>query len=128
MTAYAASKAALDSLTRGLAAEYAAQGVRVNAVAPGIVPVERTAEALAEPAAQRMWLPHLPLGKMGTTDQIGEAMVLLCTNEWMTGTIVTLDGGMSGRANMPFRPRPPKADSGDNVFSAVCAEVDFVVP
>ena len=41
MQAYAASKAALDSLTRGLALEYAQDGIRVNGIAPGVVPVER---------------------------------------------------------------------------------------
>jgi glucose 1-dehydrogenase len=68
MTAYAASKAALDSLTRGLACEFADDGVRVNAIAPGVVPVERTAEAFADPKVTNMWLPHLPTGKLGTVE------------------------------------------------------------
>ena len=107
MTAYAVSKAALDSLTRGLALEYASDGVRVNAVAPGIVPVERTAEVLSSKEAQDLWLPHLPVGRMGGVEEIGEATVQLCANQWMTGTILSIDGGMMARANMPFRPRPP---------------------
>lgn len=126
MTAYAASKAALDSLTRGLALEYALEGVRVNAIAPGFVPVERTAVVLSDPAVQEMWLPHLPVGRMGKVDEMGEATLHLCTSEWATGTILMVDGGMMSRANMPFRPRPPKPDSGEG--DDVCSEVRFEKP
>jgi len=133
MTAYAASKAALDSLTRGLALEYAVDGVRVNAVAPGIVPVERTVAALSDPAAQELWTPHLPVGRMGTVEEIGEATVQLCVNEWMSGTILTVDGGMMARANMPFRPRPPapntEKDASDGADGKdVCSSADFELP
>ena len=109
MNAYAASKAALDSLTRGLALEYAADGVRVNAIAPGVVPVERTESAFADQNVVDMWTPHLPVGRLGTVEDIADATLLLATNEWMTGTILTVDGGMMARANMPIRPRPPKS-------------------
>mmetsp|Transcript_16685 Transcript_16685/g.36194 ORF Transcript_16685/g.36194 Transcript_16685/m.36194 type:complete len:381 (+) Transcript_16685:19-1161(+) len=111
MTAYAASKAALDSLTRGLACEYAPDGVRVNAIAPGVVPVERTAEALSNPGATEMWTPHLPLGRLGNVEDVARATLTLATNEWMSGTVLTVDGGMMARANMPIRPRPPKPES-----------------
>ncbi|ACI64643.1 hypothetical protein THAPS_35740, partial [Thalassiosira pseudonana CCMP1335] len=94
MTAYAASKAALDSLTRGLSCEYAPDGIRVNAIAPGVVPVERTAQAFADPKVTDMWLPHLPVGRLGTVEDIAEATLVLATNEWMSGTVLTVDGGM----------------------------------
>lgn len=106
MTAYAVSKAALDHLTRGLSNEWARDGVRVSAVAPGVVPVERTAAVLAEPASQSLWRPHLPVGRMGTVDDIADAVVHLCRSEWTTGSVLTIDGGMTARSNMPFRPRP----------------------
>lgn len=108
MNAYAASKAALDSLTRGLALEYAADGVRVNAIAPGVVPVERTEEIFSDQNVVDMWTPHLPVGRLGSVEDIADATLLLATNEWMTGSILTVDGGMTARANMPRRPRPPK--------------------
>lgn len=108
MTAYAASKAALDSLTRGLACEYAAEGIRVNAIAPGVVPVERTEQIFAKQSNVDMWTPHLPLGRLGTVQDIADATLQLATNEWMSGTVLTVDGGMMSRANMPIRPRPPK--------------------
>lgn len=119
MVAYAASKAALDTLTRGLALEYASDDIRVNAIAPGVVPVERTAAAFDDPNVVDMWLPHLPVRKLGTVEQVAEATVPLCTNEWITGTVWTIDGGMLARSNMPNRPRPPVPEHNDdaNVIS-----------
>lgn len=106
MVAYAASKAAMDRMTAGLSSEWAKDGVRVNAVAPGVVPVERTEAILSQQASQDMWLPHLPVGRMGTVEECAHSVVYLCENEWTSGTILTLDGGMTARANMPFRPKP----------------------
>jgi len=113
MTAYAASKAGLDRLTAGLASEWADDNIRVNAVAPGVVPVERTEALMAKKEVQDLWLPHLPVGRMGTVEEVAHSVVYLCENEWTTGTILTIDGGMTGRANMPFRPRPEKPKSDD---------------
>jgi glucose 1-dehydrogenase len=113
MTAYAASKAALDSVTRGLALEYASDEIRVNGIAPGVVPVERTAEVFANPDTTKMWIPHLPAGRLGTVQDIADAVLPLCTNEWVTGAIWTIDGGMTARSNMPMRPRPKPADSDE---------------
>lgn len=106
MVAYAASKAALDRMTAGLSNEWARAGVRVNAVAPGIVPVERTENVLKTKSSQDLWLPHLPVGRMGTVEECAHAVVYLCENEWTSGSVITLDGGMIARINMPFRPRP----------------------
>ena len=66
MIQYAASKAALDQVTKGLSSEWAPDGVRVNSIAPGVIPVERTEAVLNTPEAQEMWLPHLPAGKEKT--------------------------------------------------------------
>ncbi|CAM9535870.1 unnamed protein product, partial [Heterosigma akashiwo] len=106
MVAYAASKAAMDRMTAGLSNEWAKDGVRVNAIAPGIVPVERTEAILSQQASQDLWLPHLPVGRMGTVQECAHAVVYLCENEWTSGTVLTLDGGMTGRSNMPVRPKP----------------------
>lgn len=107
MTSYAATKAALESLTRGLALEYAPDNIRVNAIAPGVVPVERTAAIFDRGGISEMWKPYMPIGRFGTVEDIAHATLLLATNEWMTGTILTVDGGMMARANMPIRPKPP---------------------
>jgi glucose 1-dehydrogenase len=112
MTAYAASKAALESLTRGLACEYAPDFVRVNAIAPGVVPVERmAAAAFSDAKVVDMWTPCIPVGRLGTVEDVAHATLLLATSEWMTGTVLTVDGGMMARANMPIRPRPPPPPS-----------------
>lgn len=111
MTAYAASKAALDRLTAGLAAEWGGDGIRVVGVAPGVVPVERTAAALETREAQALWRPHLPVGRMGTTADVASAVAFVLANGWTTGSVLTVDGGMMARANMPARPRPLEAPS-----------------
>ncbi len=66
----------------------------------------RTAEVFADQRVVDMWTPHLPVGRLGTVEDIADATLVLATNTWMTGTILTVDGGMTSRANMPFRPRP----------------------
>jgi len=114
MSAYAASKAALDSLTATLGVEWALEsGVRVVGVAPGPVVVERSRDALTSPEGRALWGPHLPLGgNYGTVDQIADATVFLLESEasrFVAGQTLTLDGGLSARANMPFRPRPGAA-------------------
>jgi len=108
MGAYAASKAGLDSLTRTLALEWADDNIRVNAIAPGVVPVERTAEAFQDPTVAQGWIDYLPLKEWGTVDQVADAVVPLITNDWLTGAVWTIDGGMMARANMPNRAKPER--------------------
>ena len=62
----------LSSLTRGLACEYASDGIRVNSIAPGVVPVERTEQAFSDQSVVDMWTPHLPVGRLGTVEDIAE--------------------------------------------------------
>eukprot|EP00534_Pseudo-nitzschia_fraudulenta_P007308 CAMPEP_0201175172 /NCGR_PEP_ID=MMETSP0851-20130426/100845_1 /ASSEMBLY_ACC=CAM_ASM_000631 /TAXON_ID=183588 /ORGANISM="Pseudo-nitzschia fraudulenta, Strain WWA7" /LENGTH=314 /DNA_ID=CAMNT_0047458271 /DNA_START=59 /DNA_END=1003 /DNA_ORIENTATION=- len=107
MGAYAASKAALESLTRTMAMEYASLGVRANLIAPGIVPVERTEKIFEEsPEVLRGWTDKIPLGRAGSVDEVARACLPLIENEWITGVVWQIDGGMMARANMPVRPRP----------------------
>ena len=110
MSLYAMTKAGLDSLTATLACELAPLGIRVNAIAPGVVPVERTAAVFAKPETQGMWLPHLPAGRLGTVEDCASLACFLALEQasgWMTGESVRVDGGMHARANMPQRPKPP---------------------
>ena len=51
------------------------------------------------------------LGRMGTVEDIAHSVVYLCESEWTTGTILTIDGGMISRSNMPIRPKPAKPES-----------------
>ena len=107
MGAYAASKAALESLTRTMAIEYGPRGVRANLIAPGIVPVERTEGFFRDrPDVLRGWTDRLPVGRAGTVGEVARACLPLIENEWITGAVWQIDGGMMARANMPERARP----------------------
>lgn len=107
MGAYAASKAALESLTRTMAIEYAQRGIRANLIAPGIVPVERTAKFFDDhPETLKGWTDKIPVGRAGSVEEVAKACLPLIENEWITGTIWQIDGGMMARANMPERQRP----------------------
>jgi len=103
--AYAASKAALESLAQVQALEWAERGIRVNCVAPGVVPVERTAEALQASSAD--WLPHIPCGRYGMVEDIAKMTLWLASEHanWVTGQSFVVDGGMTARMDMPRRER-----------------------
>jgi len=101
--AYAASKAALISMTRSLALELGGQGVRVNAVAPGVIDTdmiraERTAaDGTALPVAEQLEaLRKLHLvGRLGTPSEIAQAVLYLLDAQFVTGTVLVADGGLS---------------------------------
>ncbi len=108
--AYAASKAGLEALAKAQALEWAEQGVRVNCIAPGVVPVERTHEVLE--AAKEAWLPHIPQQRYGLPADIAEMTLYLASEQasWITGQSFVVDGGMAVRMDMPNRGRMPKPD------------------
>lgn len=98
---YAATKGALEALTGVLAAELGPQGVRVNCLRPGAVYTEMNERAgLADsPETARARLeglaPAHALGRIGTTEEIADAVIYLASAEWVTGSILTVDGGLS---------------------------------
>jgi NAD(P)-dependent dehydrogenase (short-subunit alcohol dehydrogenase family) len=100
---YAMTKGAVVQLTRQLAVECAARGVRVNAVAPGAVDTDFMAEARAadpDPAAGlAATLSNHPIGRMSTSDEVARAIVFLAAPEsgGITGTILSVDGGYVAR-------------------------------
>jgi 2-keto-3-deoxy-L-fuconate dehydrogenase len=94
--AYCASKGAVVALTRALAVDHVADGIRVNAVCPGTVDspwvrrlVEEAGESLDELRARQ------PLGRLGTPDEIADAVAYLASAEFVTGTVLTIDGGLT---------------------------------
>ncbi|MCW2608248.1 MAG: family oxidoreductase [Frankiales bacterium] len=99
-TAYAAGKAALNSLTRDLAVQYGPQGVRCNAVAPGLIVTE---EALAKfPAAFKgMFVDNCSVPRLGTPRDISNAVVFLASDlsSYITGQVLSVDGGIT--AHLP---------------------------
>jgi len=93
---YCVSKAGLDHLVRLVAQEYAAKGIRVNAVAPGILDAGLTRKAFeCNPTLRPQFLASVPVGEFGTPEQIADAFVFLCSREsdYMTGQILFVDGG-----------------------------------
>jgi NAD(P)-dependent dehydrogenase (short-subunit alcohol dehydrogenase family) len=95
---YCVGKAALDHLVRQTAQEHAANGIRVNAIAPGILDAGLSRKAFQrDPELREKFLKLIPVGEFGTADQIADAFVFLCSREsnYMTGQIVVVDGGCS---------------------------------
>ncbi len=104
-SAYAASKAGLDAMSKVHAVEWGQHQIRVNVLAPGVVPVERTDKILSHPKMAKKWHDKIPAGRYGTTDEMGEATAYLLSDAtaWMTGSVLTLDGGLIARGNYPSR-------------------------
>ena len=91
---YAAAKAALVNFTRSLAREVAPSGIRVNALAPGMMATDMSAQALAE--RQEEYEDRIPLGRIASCDEIADVAVFLCSPRagYMTGATVDVSGGM----------------------------------
>jgi len=94
--AYCASKGAVVSLTRALAVDHVADGIRVNAVAPGTVDspwvrrlVQDVGESLDALRARQ------PMGRLGTPEEIAEAVAYLAAAEFVTGSVLVIDGGLT---------------------------------
>lgn len=96
--AYAASKAGLDMLTRTIAVEYGAHGVRANCVSPGVIDAGMT-DAIAEPAERERLVELHPLARLGLAEEVAEAVVWLCSeaSSFTTGSVVRVDGGFLDR-------------------------------
>jgi len=91
---YGAAKAGLDNLTMTMAVEWGHLGIRVNAVAPGVVLTEDNSQRMT-PSRTRRQIETIPLQRLGTPDDIGPLCVYLASKEsaWQTGTITQINGG-----------------------------------
>jgi NAD(P)-dependent dehydrogenase (short-subunit alcohol dehydrogenase family) len=87
---YAATKGAIETFTKGLANEVAREGIRVNAVAPGMIATEMTSEDMRKSA-----LLGIPMGRIGEAEEIAKAVAWLISpaSSYATGTILTVSGG-----------------------------------
>jgi len=95
--AYCASKAAVDGLTRSLAAEWARHGIQVNCLAPGYMNTDIPRAAMADPKTRERFLSKVPARRLGEPEEAAALAVYLASpaSDFMTGQTVYLDGGQT---------------------------------
>jgi NAD(P)-dependent dehydrogenase (short-subunit alcohol dehydrogenase family) len=99
---YAATKAALDGMTRAIAMEYGPQGVRANSVAPGVVETAMWRENLAKPGVENAVLDLIPTRRISTPEEVADVVVFLASDaaRAITGEVIAADGGMRATINL----------------------------
>ncbi|MGT2930581.1 3-oxoacyl-[acyl-carrier-protein] reductase [Streptococcus dentasini] len=90
---YAASKAGLLGFTKSVAREVAARGVRVNAIAPGFIESDMT-DAIPDKMKDAM-IAQVPMKRMGQAEEVADVAVFLASQEYLTGQVIAIDGGMT---------------------------------
>lgn len=97
--AYSASKGAVVSLTKAMAADYVADGIRVNCICPGTIDTPSLARRLAQfpdpEEARKQFIARQPMGRLGNADEIAEGILYLVLAEFATGISLSVDGGMT---------------------------------
>ena len=93
---YSAAKHGVLGLTKSAGVQYASRGIRINAVCPGWIRTPPTEAALQEhPEIEGQWLMHQPIGRLGTADEVAQAVLWLCSPQasLVTATALAVDGG-----------------------------------
>ena len=94
--AYQASKGALRLLTKSTAIQYAADNIRCNSVHPGLIVTAMSEDVLADPDSRQTFFGSIPLGRLGTVDDIANGVLFLASDEssYVTGSELVIDGGL----------------------------------
>lgn len=97
LSAYAASKGALDALTRSIAIDYAPDGIRCNVVNPGLIDTPMAAPLMANPEQLGSLLADYPIRRPGKPEEVASMVLYLASDEsaWVTGGTFRIDGGMT---------------------------------
>lgn len=109
---YGATKSAVALLTQQMAIEWGAQGIRVNAIAPGLINAGMGAPIYADPQARAAREGAVPLGRLGSGDDIANVVAFLCSPDasYITGQNLLVDGGVT-MSVISRLPRPQSVDS-----------------
>ena len=110
--AYGATKAAIALLTSQMAIEWGQLGIRVNAVAPGLIDAGMSEPIYADPTTRQARESKVPLGRLGTSDDIASAVLFLASEQasYIHGQNLVVDGGVTGSV-IAHLPRPASVDS-----------------
>ena len=92
---YAAAKAALINLTKSIAKSYSKDGIRCNAVSPGLINTDMISEELKKSAVNTS--NNIPIGRHGTVNEVSSLVSFLCSEEssYITGQVLNVNGGMN---------------------------------
>jgi meso-butanediol dehydrogenase / (S,S)-butanediol dehydrogenase / diacetyl reductase len=101
--AYNAAKGAVINYTRALAIDHAKDGIRVNALCPGLVETPITAGVQQLPGLQEDWHRRIPMGRAAQPEEMAKVVAFLASNDasYMTGSIVVADGGTTAHTGQP---------------------------
>ena len=96
---YNASKGAVRIMTKSAAVQYAAKGIRVNSVHPGMMPPMTTSVGTAAPETREVMLKEVPMNRFGLVEEVANAVLFLASDEasYITGVELTVDGGLTAR-------------------------------
>lgn len=110
--AYTSTKAAVIRLSEQMALEWAEHGIRVNTVAPGLILAGMSDAVYADPEVRTLRQGQVPLGELGTADQVADSVLFLASPaaDYITGQLLAVDGGLT-KAGMRSLARPRSVDS-----------------
>jgi meso-butanediol dehydrogenase/(S,S)-butanediol dehydrogenase/diacetyl reductase len=106
MGAYNASKGAVVNYTRSLALDCGRDGIRVNALCPGLIETDMATGAVQDSVDRAFWFDRIPLGRSGRPEEMAAVVAFLASDDasYMTGAIVAADGGITAHTGQPNAP------------------------